>query len=468
MASGGNMADERFDCIVVGAGPAGCSAAITAAKGGLTTLLIERAERPGEKSLSGGVLWGHDLDDVIPGWWKEAPVERYIDKKRLTFLSSDSAFSIDFQSSVWAKEPYNGFSVLRAKFDEWLARKAEEAGVTLVCGMTIRKLYRERGRVCGVIGVNDSDVIKSDTVILADGANSRLALEAGLRVPKKEPTPGYKRRGKDDPPSLGDTIDPHWMAIGIKEVVKLPRNVIEDRFALTGNSGLANEMVCGFFSKNKIKAGASLYTNLESVSLNLVIDLPSLRRAVDVNRGLYSFEMIEELRSHPYVSSLLRGGEVVEYGAHLIPEGGVKMVPRLYGDGVLVAGDAAGFCFSNGILLEGMNYAILSGRLAGETVIEAKKKRDFTSSSLSLYEQKLESSYIMKDLKGFKDADKVTWNDRIHHVYPEFIAGLMKDMITERSLPKEKVKSILKRNLKKNNLGMFTLLRDALTIGGKI
>jgi electron transfer flavoprotein-quinone oxidoreductase len=462
------MSEDKFDCIVVGAGFAGCAAAIRLAKSGLTTLLIERAERTGEKSLSGGVLWGHDLDEVVPDWWKEAPVERFIDKKRLTFLSSDSAFSIDFQSAAWTKEPYNGFSVLRSRFDEWLAKKAEEAGATLVIGMTIRKLHRENGRVCGVVGIEETDIIKSDAVIIADGANSRLALEAGLRTPTKQATPGRARKKKDDPPYLGDTVDPHWMAIGVKEVIKLPKGVIEDRFDLNGNSGFANEMVCGFFNKNGIKAGASLYTNQESVSLNLVIDMPSLRKSVDNGKGLYSYEMVEDLRAHPYVASLLRGGEVVEYGAHLIPEGGLKMMPRLYDSGVMITGDAAGLCFSNGILLEGMNYAVVSGKLAADTVIEAKKRGDFSSTSLDAYQQKLEASYVMKDLRRFKDVEKATWNERLHHVYPDLLAGVMKDMVTEKSVPKSKAKEILKRNLKKNKLGMLSLVRDALSLGRKL
>jgi electron transfer flavoprotein-quinone oxidoreductase len=227
-------------------------------------------------------------------------------------------------------------------------------------------------------------------------------------------------------------------------------------------------MVLGFLNKNGIKAGASLYTNLESVSLNLVIDMPSLKKAAGAKKGLYSYEIIEDLREHPYVVSLLRGGEVVEYGAHLIPEGGIKMMPKLYGPGVMVTGDAAGLCFSNGIMLEGMNYAVVSGKFAADTVIQAKKKGDFSTASLSAYQQMLESSFVMKDLRRFKDVDKVTWNERMHHVYPELLAGVMKDMITERSQPKDKAKAILKRNLKKNKLGLFALLRDALSMGGKL
>jgi electron transfer flavoprotein-quinone oxidoreductase len=118
------MSDD-FDAIVVGAGMAGCSAAIRLAQGGANVLLVERGAEPGAKNLSGGILWGHDLDRILPGWWKEMPLERHIIRKRFGFLTPGNATSFDFEDGSWRKEPYVAYSVLRVRTDAWLAKKAE-------------------------------------------------------------------------------------------------------------------------------------------------------------------------------------------------------------------------------------------------------------------------------------------------------------------------------------------------------
>ena len=116
------MQDE-FDAIVVGAGPCGSACALTMAQSGLEVLLIERGRFPGEKNVSGGVIYGHILNELVPEFWKEAPIERHINRKVISLLTEDSGFSLTFESSNFDTPPYLGFSVLRAKFDRWLAQK---------------------------------------------------------------------------------------------------------------------------------------------------------------------------------------------------------------------------------------------------------------------------------------------------------------------------------------------------------
>src|SRR5690606_33743845 len=125
-ASGSTM-DEKFDCIIVGGGIAGLSAAVELARGGARFLLVERGEFAGSKNVSGGVLWGHDLARLVPEYWTEEDgFERYIRHRRLTLMDEQSAFSIDFKSTHFDSPPYAGVVVLRSRFDRWLAAKLEE------------------------------------------------------------------------------------------------------------------------------------------------------------------------------------------------------------------------------------------------------------------------------------------------------------------------------------------------------
>ena len=210
-----------FDVIVVGAGPAGSSAAIKLASSGSNVLLVERADPPGSKAVSGGILWGKELEKVVPDWEKVTPLERFIEYKSTAFLTEESKVSVDFRTKKFEKSK-TGYSVLRAKLDQFLAQKAKAAGATLVTGITVDSLSMKDGIVNGV--VQDGETVTANTVILAEGTNPRVAIEAGLRKP------------------LSDLDS----AIGIKEVVKLSENTINERFNLKGNAGYAGEFVLGF------------------------------------------------------------------------------------------------------------------------------------------------------------------------------------------------------------------------------
>jgi electron transfer flavoprotein-quinone oxidoreductase len=401
-----------YDAIVVGAGNAGSAAAITMASKGLSVLLVDRSDPPGAKNLSGGVLWGNDLAQILPKWQSEAPLERFIQNKKIGFLTDKSSIVIDFKTKMF-EENKVGYTVLRSKFDPWLAKKAKEAGATVIPGITVESLAMKDGKV---IGVQESgDTVTAGVVILAEGINPRLAIEANLRGPLQD-----------------------WeVSVGVKEIIKLSPQKIEDRFNLTPASGMASEYIVG--SLGELNIGAFLYTNKDSISLGIVSPMEQLRE----NGMTHTYDIIEQFKEHPSIAPLIEGGTVTEYGAHMIPEGGLDMVPKVFGDGYMIVGDAAGFGFSNGLVLQGMNYAFLSGILAGETAVEAKTRNDFSSSSLSLYREKLESSYVLKDLKTFKDIRKVTGNKNMYTAYPKMLESILLEMLWERGQPKKKVREIL-------------------------
>ena len=138
-----------------------------------------------------------------------------------------------------------------------------------------------------------------------------------------------------------------------------------------------------------------LYTNKDSVSVGITLQVEN------IHKTSYSVpQMLEEFKNRPEIQALLSGGSLLEYSAHLIPEGGMDMIPNLYGHGVLVAGDAAALCANLGFTLRGMDLAVESGRLAAQTAIAAKEKDDYSAEVLSDYQAALESSFVIPCIQG--------------------------------------------------------------------
>lgn len=402
---------DRFDAIVVGAGPAGCAAAYSLAKSGLQVMLVERGRTPGEKNVSGGILFGQALHDLIPNFWEQAPLERRITSRCLTFLLGKSSVTVDHTRTTSKTAPHDGFSVNRYKFDQWFAKQAEEAGAMLAPGIRVDGLLWKDNKIAGVCAGGDE--VFSDVVIAADGVNSLLAKEAKLR--------------KDH--------NPHEMGLGIKEVINLPREVIEERFNLSGEEGAAYSFIgCtkGF------PGGGFLYTNLDSLSLGVVVHLSAFSKA-----AVKAPDLIEHFKSYPSVSRFLRDGDLLEYSAHLVPEGGYGAVTKLYTDGLLVTGDAAGLTLNVGYALEGMNFAIASGVAAAQTVERAKVIGDFSKHSLKRYEQILKDSFVLKDLKTFQHAPAFLGSPRLHNTYPALVNNLVTALFSSRGVPRPKLLTLL-------------------------
>ncbi len=429
------MEEEKFDVIVVGAGPAGLAAAYILAKNGLNVVVCERGEFPGAKNVMGGILYRHATEQVIPEFWKEAPIERPIVEQRIMLTEKESAVTLAFRDPTFGQEPYNNFSVLRAKFDRWFSEKVEEAGAFVIPETMVDEAIIKDGKVVGVrTGREDGDLF-ADVVIAADGVNSLLAKKAGLHP----------------------EIPPQHVALAVKEIIAMPQEKIEDRFALENGQGVAIELV-GEVTGGMMGTGF-IYTNRDSISVGVGAILSDY-----IKKHISPYDLIEYMKQHPAVRPLLAGGESKEYMAHLIPEGGYKAVPKLYTDGMLVAGDAA--MLVNSFHREGSNLAITSGRLAAETVLEAKKKNDFSAQSLSLYQQKLEESFVMKDLKKYKDAHHFfDVNSHFLTLYPQLANYVAKELMTVDSVPKqEKQKAIMKtvtskRSLLQLGMDMFRVWR---------
>ncbi|MDR5682857.1 MAG: FAD-dependent oxidoreductase [Armatimonadota bacterium] len=411
---------EKFDAIVVGAGPAGAAAAATMARAGLSVVLIERGEYPGAKNVMGGVMYGRMVADVVPEFWaQDPPVERVIVEERVWLATDDGAVSIGHKSPQMAHHADgcpNAFTVLRARWDRWFAARAEEAGAFLVPATTVEDVIWRDGRVVGVRTGREEGELYADAVVICDGVNSFLAQRARLQ---------------DRP------IEPHHLALGVKEVIGLPPEVIEARFNLESGQGATIE-IYGAPTQGMSGYGF-VYTNRESLSVGvgvLVSHLMKTRRT--------PYDLLEQMKRHPLVRPLIAGGETLEYSAHAIPEGGYDAMPRLYGDGVLIAGDAA--MMINGLHREGSNLAIAAGRMAGETVIEAKARGDFSARTLGLYETRLAESFVLQDLKKYRHLpDLADRRPDLFQIYPELANLAAHEMLTVDGIPKrEKQRRIWK------------------------
>jgi electron transfer flavoprotein-quinone oxidoreductase len=366
------MAD-RFDCIIVGAGPAGISCAYELAKAGLDVALIERGEYPGSKNVMGGVLYRKMMEDVIPEFYKEAPLERPIVEQRFMMLDKESAVTFGYKGMEWGQEPYNNFTVLRAKFDQWFASKAVEQGALLINETVVLECIVENGKVVGVKTDRPDGELFANVVVLADGVNSLLAKSLGFHKEFK----------------------PDEVALATMEILKLDKKIIEDRFSLEENQGCTIELF-GDATKGILGTGF-LYTNKDSLSIGVGTLLSGL-----IKHKIKPYELLEYVKQHPMVRPYLQGSEPQEYLAHLIPEGGYYSMPKVVGNGVLVVGDAAQLV--NAIHREGSNLAMTSGQIAAEAVIKAVEVGDFSEKGLDWYRTSLMSSFVGQDMKKYKDS----------------------------------------------------------------
>lgn len=399
------MSQERVEVIVVGAGPAGVATALTLARAGVEVIVLERGAYPGAKNVMGGILYRQPTEELVPEFWRVAPLERAIIEQRYLLLTGEDAIGLSYRTPTFGQPPYNAFSVLRAEWDRWFAEQAEAAGALIATGVTVEDLLWEDGRIVGV-RAGEQGELYANVVVLAEGANALLVQKAGL--------------ARD--------WQPDEQALVAKELLRLPAQEIERRFNVSAGEGVAIEAFGA--STGGLLGYGFIYTNRETLSIGTGALLSDLI-AHEVNVS----DLLERFKRHPAIAPLLEGAELVEYSAHLIPEGGWRAMPALFADGVLVVGDAAGFV--NPLSREGSNFAMISGKLAAETILEARAAGDYSVHALSRYWEKLEESFIHPDLEAIRNVTPfVHARPYLLRDYPQALARAFRQYLTVDGTPK--------------------------------
>ncbi|QRG07561.1 FAD-dependent oxidoreductase [Xanthobacter dioxanivorans] len=404
------MIDEKFDAIVVGAGMAGNAAAYTMAKRGLKVLQLERGEYSGSKNVQGAILYADMMEKIIPDFREDAPLERHLIEQRFWMMGESSHTGLHYRSDDFNEEKPNRYTIIRAQFDKWFSSKVREAGALVVCETTVTELVQDAyGKVIGVKTDRGGGQIHADVVVLAEGVSGLLGTRAGLRkIPK-----------------------PTEVALAVKEMHFMPQEVIEQRFNLKGNEGAVIE-AAGTISEGMTGMGF-LYTNRECVSLGIGCLVSDFQKS-----GESPYQLLEKFKRHPSIAPLIEGSEVKEYAAHLIPEGGYRAIPQLFGEGWVVVGDAAQL--NNAIHREGSNLAMTSGRIAGEAIFQVKSRKDpMTTANLSLYKKMLDDSFVIKDLKKYKDMPQLLHiqSQNFFLTYPQLVNKAMENFVRVDGTPKK-------------------------------
>lgn len=416
-----------FDCVVVGSGIAGPVAAYELAQAGKSVLVIERGEFPGAKNMSGGRLYTHSLHAVFPNFRDSAPLERRIVRERITFLAPDAAVGLDYTDSQLSQVDCESYSVLRARFDPWLAAQAEEAGAEYITSIPVEALVMDGSRVTGVKA--GSDEITADVVILCDGVNSLLV------------------------PNATNWIRPNTVAVGIKQVIQLPAGVITDRFAAPSDNEGTAWLFVGDATKGR-SGGGFIYTNKDTISLGLVVMVSDL-----MTSGVSITQMIEDFKAHIAVAPMIAGGTVVEHSGHLVAEGGYDAMPPLAGDGFLIAGDAAMMCVNAGYTVRGMDFAVAAGMYAGRTAAAALEAGDTSVNGLANYQASLEDSFVLQDLKRLRRFPAfMETTPRLFEAYPMLARDVMRQLFVVDGKPVRSIRRSLPTVVKQ--VGFRKLGRD--------
>lgn len=395
------------DVIIVGGGLSGLSAGITAVREGLNVILLERGEYSGAKNVSGGRMYVHALKKLIPDAIERAPLERPVTRETFEFHCNGKKLTFSFEE----KGKKNSYTILRAKFDRWLASEAESMGLLISYSTLVNNAYREGG---GITLETNRGTLRAPLVIDASGVTSVVFRYLGLRkfTPDK------------------------WM-LGVKEVVKAEIDLPEDEGEVRTIVGLIKG----------VKGGGFVYTNKDTLSVGMAVTFDSLPKSEFPARDL-----VEAFRERLGIE-----GEVLEYSAHAIPYYGYGNLPPLYDKNVIAVGDAAGFLINDGFTIRGMDLAIGSGMIAGIAAKKIIESGDY--SRTGIYYDLLKESFVLKHLKLAYNRFSLLNSPHVLSAYPEVLCNVLSDMFTVEEERKSLVDDIILR-LKEKGISLTRAITD--------
>jgi len=432
---------HKCEVVIVGAGPAGIACGYVLARAGVDVVIIERGQYPGAKNMFGGIFFADQMCKLIPEFYNEAPIERFVAKKHYALLINDSEVSLNIDSEEHKKPPYNySYIVRRSLFDKWFAQKAQEQGATIICGTAVTDFLRDGKRIVGVTAGSADDpdnTLTAEVVVCAEGANSILSEKAGLR----------------------NRLSMRARCISVKEVIELGKDVIDERFGLAGREGAAYEYFAD--ATPGMLGDGFIYTNTDSLNVGVGVVISELygrKNPPSPN------QLLDRFKNHPCIRPLVKGGKTLEYSAHMIPMDGYKNLPRFFTDGLMLVGDAAGLV-NNSIAHEGVNMAMASGIMAAETILENREKGIYDARALRQYERQLKNSFVLQNMKSSRDfIDILRTRKELLNDYPH----LAKDVITRYFKVSDVPKSTVKRDIIRMVRDRMSFVRAAKTFAAMI
>jgi electron-transferring-flavoprotein dehydrogenase len=376
-----------LDVLYVGAGPASLSSALhlhskLKAEGKEISIgIIEKAQEIGAHSLSGAVLDPKSIKELIPDFLeKGCPIESEVLDEKMYYMTESNKIAFPY---IPKQMSHHGcYIVSIGKLTRWLGKLCEDAGIDIFAGFPGSELLYDEDRVIGV-RTGDRGIDKS--------GNQKPNYEPGVDIHAKTVVLGEGTRGSltkqlIEKYDLMKGKNPQVWAIGVKELWKMPEGIVKEGFV--GHT-------MGFPLGHKIFGGGFLYGMKDNLwDLGIVVGLDYADPTIDPHHEL------QLLKTHPWIKSILKDGEMVAYGAKTLPEGGWYSIPKLNVPGALLIGDSAGFL--NGQRLKGIHLAIKSGMVAADTIYKGIIE-DNIDKHLNNYETNIKNSWIYDELYGARN-----------------------------------------------------------------
>ena len=378
------------DVTIVGGGPAGMACALRLAQlidkhnrrhpdaplSKENINVLEKAREIGQHCLSGALLDPRSMDELLPGWRREAPLDAEVEHEGVFYLTKEKAHR--FPITPPPMRDHGNYVISINRFTKWLGEKVEQAGITVFTGFAGSELLFDGERVTGVRtddkGVDKTNQpksnfepgydLKSKITVLAEGTRGSLTKQLVGRL------------------NLDEHRNPQVYGVGIKELWEIPSGRIRKGEVI---------YTLGWPLTTKEYGGSWIYGSKDNiVSMGFVTGLDYADPRLDPQRVLQQF------KTHPYIAHLLEGGKMIRYGAKTMPYGGWWSMPPLAGDGWMIIGDGAGFL--NSQRLKGIHLGIKSGMLAAEAAFEALLANNFSAAQLKSFKEKVDASWIRDEL----------------------------------------------------------------------
>ncbi|MFD1564563.1 FAD-dependent oxidoreductase [Haloarchaeobius amylolyticus] len=423
------------DVAVVGSGRAGTAAAYRLASEGLDVAILERAKQPGMKNITGGVLYGDVLAKLVPEFPEEAPLERHVVEHNIKLLHGDAEVSVGYRDHELREEP--NYTLMLGKFDRWFVEKAEEQGALFLPETTVTDVTQQRDQVVVHTDREDGD-LTCRAVIGADGVNTTVGRATGIQ---------RTMRNED-------------RALSVKKVIKLGRDRINERFALEGDEGAA--YIYTGYPEGAPTIGYFIYTFEDYISVGAVGGLETLRWLGDEGYGetgtpLYG--LLEEFMELDAVRPYVAGDVVEEYQGILVPEHSYDSLPERYDRRIALVGDAAGLVLNKGYTFRGLDYGVTSGLAAADSALECHASGNWDAFGAG-YDDRLERSYVLKDMKQHRHLPEFLENERMYGAYPGVAAAVLQGMYSSSADAAGLTWKQAYRAFRRSDAGVIDLLKD--------